>query len=231
MKPKNILLIALLVILLGCVVFAVEKRKEVELVIPEDTQGPHGDDVIEFVDPVAVAEWEKRRDECQKKDVGIKIESISGLMDPETVRIDAGETGCVFTGRLSLSTGARIQFMATTKDYSISKDGLGFGTEGYVTDGNTFHILRWGEPIEQPFVPDEIWQLDGGRRALVKYGTNFETTLDYPDVPVSVLINIPQAGFSGIGFGLFYPESTPHPASVEDIAVLKKVVTSIVFQM
>ncbi len=145
--------------------------------------------------------------------------------------IGRGETGASFHASIGLPSGAVIYAYATTKDYSAAKGGFSVATEGFVVKGGTYYAIRRGEMTGQSFVADEQLSLADGTSALIVYGKNYDPSADYPEPPVHALVNLRSQEFTGIGFVLFNKDIAAHPVSSEDIAILKKIVTSIRFAL
>jgi hypothetical protein len=146
-----------------------------------------------------------------------------------------GDGGQTFGGNIRLPTsGALVQFVATTKDYSAPKEGMPIGTEGFVVQNGKYRMIRYGKVSETSFVPDipdEVWTLSNGSNVPVWYGKNYDPHSDEPNIPISAMINIPNRKmFRGIGFVLWYSDNQgPHAATPEDVNTFKKVITSIEF--
>lgn len=150
--------------------------------------------------------------------------------DPTQWGIGNGDAGRAFHASVRLPSGAVIYAYALTKDYSAPKDGPGVATEGFaVKDGKYYTIIR-GSVADTPFVPDEVWKLADGSSVLVTYGKNFDAHADYPEAAAKAMINLPGPTFTGIGFVLSNMDNSgPHPATPDDLAIFKKIITSIKF--
>lgn len=148
----------------------------------------------------------------------------------EDWRVGKGTTGKAFQATIDLPSGAVIYAYALTKDYSAPKDGPGVATEGFVVKDGKYYMLIRGSVSETPFVPDEVWELVDGSNVLVTYGKNFDSHADYPESPAKAMVNLPGPTFTGIGFVLYNMDNSgPHPATPEDLAIFKKILTSIKF--
>jgi hypothetical protein len=144
--------------------------------------------------------------------------------------IGGGDTGRSFHANIKLPSSTTIYAHARTKDYSVPKGGPGVATEGFVTRDGGYYAIRRGIPSDTPFTPDDIWALADGSLVPVQYGKNYDQSLDYPDPAIRALLNLRGAEFTGIGFVLWNMNDTgSHPASAEDRAIFKKIITSVTF--
>ncbi len=141
-------------------------------------------------------------------------------------RIGNGTTGKAFQATISLPSGAVIYAYATTKDYSTEKDGFAVGTEGFIVRNDKYYAVVRGKAADTPFTPDEVWRLGGVSAVPVMFGKNYDLHADYPEAPAKAMINLPGPTFTGIGFVLFNTDG-PHAATPEDLAIFKRVMTSI----
>lgn len=144
-------------------------------------------------------------------------------------RVGSGSKGKAIQIDIHLPSGAVIYAYAATGDYTIEKGGFSVSPEGYVVIDDKYRILRRGSPAEVSFVPDEIWKLSDNSDALVLYGRNPDPHADYLQPPIRVLVNLHNEKFTGIGFALWNTPGGADIASPEDIAILKKIITSIKF--
>lgn len=168
----------------------------------------------------------------ENKDLGISFAYPTGRNSNDGYwGIGNGTTGKAFQATIGLPSGAVIYAYATTKDYSVEKGGFSVGTEGFIVTNRKYHVISRGNPVNTAFVPDEVWELSDGSGIPVLYGKKYDPALDYPDAAVKAMVNIlPNVTFTGIGFVLWnMNDAGSHSASFADIAIFKKIVTSIKF--
>lgn len=163
------------------------------------------------------------------QDLGIEFTYPNYEDETPVWTMKEGQNGRLFTGGITLPSGARINFYASTQEYTEPKKGVWVGTEGFTKQGGKYFSIRNGEVSEISIKYHEIWKLDDGSEALVAYGRDYDPTADYPEAAALVWINIPNnPDFTGIGFEITHmtPQG-PRPATLEDLNTLKQIVSSI----
>lgn len=167
----------------------------------------------------------------ENKELGISFTYPTGRNSNDSYwGIGNGTTGKAFQATINLPSGATIYAYATTKDYSVEKDGFSVSTEGFILKNEKYYVISRGNPVNTSFVPDEVWKLSDESLVPVLYGKNYDPTLDYPDPAARAMVNIPNKTFTGIGFVLWNMNNTgSHSVSFGDLAIFKKMVTSIRF--
>ena len=158
----------------------------------------------------------------------LKISFLYPSDSDQDWRVGHSDAGQAFQATIPLSPNAVIYAYAFTKDYSASKDGVS-GVEGYVIRDGKYYMIFRGKVTDAPFAYDEIWKLNDSSSALVRFGKDYNLSLDYPEPPVKVLVNLCGPVFTGIGFVLWSTDDSGSmsPATAKDIETLKKIVTSI----
>lgn len=166
----------------------------------------------------------------ENKELAISFAYPTKSISPENWGIVPGTTGRSFGATIFLPSGAVIYAQATTRDYSLEKDGLPVSTEGFVEQNGSYHIIDNGTVSDISFTPDEILTLSDGSLVPLVYGKRYDKSLDYPDPPIKAMVNLPGPTFTGMGFVLFNaPDVGFRPAGPNDIELFKQIVTSVTF--
>ena len=161
----------------------------------------------------------------QNKEVGISFK-YPDIFKRTDMKIIKGDTGRMLNGVLEFAPNHWISFGGVTEDFSQAKGGSILDTLGYEKNGGKYFLkFIFGK---NEVVPGEFWKVNGGKNeAIVIRDTEIEQILSNKDT--AVFVNIPKSPFHGIVFSIT-PQDSGEPISTEEVEILHKIVSSIVFE-